>query len=67
MWTLFTPLETRDLGGETPIPTDGPPDLNGPTTLVATPVLGGLPHRHERREREYTTPGWGCSEGLRLS
>ena len=39
----------QGLGGDTPIPTETPPPLQGPTTLVATPVLGGLHHRYERR------------------
>jgi transposase InsO family protein len=39
----------QGLGGDTPIPTQSPPDLDGPTTLVATPVLGGLHHRYQRR------------------
>ena len=39
----------QGLGGDTPIATESPPDLDGPTTLVATPVLGGLHHRYERQ------------------
>jgi transposase InsO family protein len=39
----------QGLGGDTPMPTETPPPLRGPTTLVATPVLGGLHHRYERR------------------
>ena len=39
----------QGLGGDTPIPTESPPDLDGPTTLTATPVLGGLHHRYQRQ------------------
>ena len=39
----------QGLGGDTPIPTKSPPHLDGPTMLVATAVLGGLHHRHERQ------------------
>ena len=40
----------QGLGGDTPIPTESLPRFDGPTTLVARPVLGGLHHRHIRRE-----------------
>jgi putative transposase len=36
------------LGRETPIPTKSPPEIDGPTTLVAVPILGGLHHRYIR-------------------
>jgi len=42
-------FSARFLDGNTPIPTESPPDLDGPTKLVATPVPGGLHHRYERR------------------
>ena len=35
-------------GGDTPIPTKRPPDIDGPTRLVATPILGGLHHKYVR-------------------
>jgi len=38
----------QGLGAQTPIPTESPPDIDGPTTLVAIPVLGGLHHRYRR-------------------
>jgi putative transposase len=38
----------QDLGGETPIPTESPPEIDGPTRLVAVPILGGLHHRYLR-------------------
>ena len=39
----------QGLGGDTPLPTERPPPLDGPATLVATPVLGGLHQRHGRQ------------------
>ncbi len=39
----------QGLGVDTPIPTESPPHLDGPTKLVATPVLGGLHRRYERQ------------------
>jgi hypothetical protein len=39
----------QGLGAATPIPTEGPPQLDGRTTLVATPVRGGLHHRDQRQ------------------
>ena len=38
----------QDLGGETPIPTESPPEFDSPTDLVAVPILGGLHHRYIR-------------------
>ena len=38
----------QGLGGQTPIPTESPPDIAGPTKLVAVPILGGLHHRYDR-------------------
>ena len=38
----------QGLGGETPIPTGSPPEINGPTKLVAVPILGGLHHKYHR-------------------
>ena len=38
----------QGLNGDTPIPTESPPDIDGPTTLVTIPVLGGLHHRYLR-------------------
>ena len=34
----------QGLDGDTPIPTDARPDIDGPTKLVSIPVLGGLHH-----------------------
>jgi putative transposase len=36
------------LGGDTPIPTESPLGVGGPTKLAAIPVLGGLYHRYIR-------------------
>jgi hypothetical protein len=38
----------QGLGGDTPTPTESPPEIDGPTRLVAIPVLGGLHHRYVR-------------------
>ena len=38
----------QGLGGETPIPTESPPNIEGPTKLVPIPVLEGLHHRYLR-------------------
>jgi putative transposase len=38
----------QGLDGDTPLPTESPPCLDGPTRLVATPLLGGLHHRYTR-------------------
>lgn len=38
----------QGLGGDTPLPTESPPCFDGPTTLVATPLLEGLHHKHMR-------------------
>ncbi len=38
----------QGLGGDTPIPTEGPPEIDGPTQLVAVPILGGPHHRYHR-------------------
>jgi hypothetical protein len=38
----------QGLGGDTPIPTERPPHFDGPTRLLATPLLGGLHHRYTR-------------------
>ena len=38
----------QGLGGETPTPTESPPDIEDPTKLVTIPVLGGLHHRYTR-------------------
>ena len=38
----------QGLDGDTPLPHAEPPDLAGPTKLVATPVLGGLHHTYRR-------------------
>jgi len=38
----------RGLGGDTPIPTESPPEIDGPTELVAAPVPGGPHHRYVR-------------------
>ena len=38
----------QGLDGETPIPRERGPTINGPTKLVSLPVLGGLHHRYER-------------------
>ena len=38
----------QGLDGETPIPTEGLPEIDGPTKLVAAPILGGLHHRYHR-------------------
>jgi putative transposase len=38
----------QGLGGDTPIPTESTPRFDGPTTLVATPLLGGLHHKYIR-------------------
>ena len=38
----------QGLGGDTPIPTESAPAIDGPTKLIATPVLGGLHHRYVR-------------------
>jgi transposase InsO family protein len=40
------PHQGRD--GDTPAPHARPPEFTGPTTLVATPVLGGLHHTYRR-------------------
>ena len=39
----------QGLGGDTPVPTESLPHLDGRTTLVATPVPGGLDHRYQRQ------------------
>jgi hypothetical protein len=38
----------QGLGGDTPTPAESPSGLDGPTGLVAIPVLGGLHGRHAR-------------------
>jgi putative transposase len=38
----------QGLDGDTPLPTESPPRFDGPTTLVATPLLGGLHHKYIR-------------------
>ena len=38
----------QGLAGDTPLPTESPPDTDGPTTLLTIPVLGGLHHRYLR-------------------
>jgi len=38
----------QGLGGDTPIPTEGPPEIDGPTNLVSIPIPGGLHHRYVR-------------------
>ena len=38
----------QGLGGETPIPTESPPDIDGPTNLAAVPIAGELHHRYLR-------------------
>jgi transposase InsO family protein len=38
----------QGLGGDTPIPTESPPGIDGPTKLVATPILEGLHHKYHR-------------------
>jgi putative transposase len=38
----------QGLGGETPIATESPPQVDGPTKLVSVPILGGLHHRYVR-------------------
>ena len=38
----------QGLNGEPPIPTESPPETDGPTNLVSIPILGGLHHRHVR-------------------
>jgi putative transposase len=38
----------QGLGGETPVPMKDPPHVDGPTRLVATPILRGLNRRHTR-------------------
>ena len=43
---MARPRQGSDDG--TPIPTESPPHLDGPTTLVATPVPGALHRRHQR-------------------
>ena len=36
----------QGLDGKTPVPTESPPEIDGPTTLVIIPVLGGRHHRY---------------------
>jgi transposase InsO family protein len=38
----------QGLGGDTPVPTESPPEIDGPTQLVAVPILRGLHHRYSR-------------------
>jgi len=38
----------QGLGGDTPIPTESPPQTDGPTELAAVAILGGLHHRYVR-------------------
>jgi putative transposase len=38
----------QGLGGETPVPTESPPEIDDPATVVAVPILGGLHHRYVR-------------------
>jgi putative transposase len=38
----------QGLGGDTPIPTERVPAIDGPTKLTASPALGGLHHGYTR-------------------
>ena len=38
----------QGLGGDTPTPTESPPEIGGPTKLIAVPILGGLHHKYHR-------------------
>ncbi len=38
----------QGLDSDTPIPTESPPETDGPTQLVGTPILGGLHHKYHR-------------------
>ena len=38
----------QGLSGETPIPTESPPQTDGLAELVSLPILGGLHHRYVR-------------------
>jgi putative transposase len=38
----------QGLGGEAPIPTESPPEVDGTTKLVSVPILGGLHHTYLR-------------------
>ena len=53
--------------GETPIPTESPPETDGPTGLVGIPVLGGLHHRYVRvaAGRSAVRPVGATAQGLR--
>jgi len=38
----------QGLDGDTPTPTESPPEISGATKLVAVPILGGLHHTYHR-------------------
>lgn len=38
----------QGLGGQTPVPAESPPEIDGPTELASIPILGGLHHRYIR-------------------
>ncbi len=38
----------QGLGGDTPIPGETPPDIDGPTKLVGVRIIGGLHHKYIR-------------------